>query len=84
MRELLEKRSPVAASLPAPDLVRAVLLEPSHRVAFRKPLAPGSEVPQENVYTLFFVIAPPPLYKSKLTRTSYIRMINMTHLMGQS
>ncbi len=53
MRELSEERAQVAVALPAPDLVRPVLLESARGLTFRKPLVPGPEVPQEEVYALF-------------------------------
>jgi hypothetical protein len=53
VRELSEERAQMAAALPAPDLVRPVLLEPTRGLTFRKPLVPGPEVPQEEVYALF-------------------------------
>ena len=33
--------------------VRLVLLEPTRGLTFRKPLVPGPEVPQKEVYALF-------------------------------
>ena len=53
VRELSEERPQMPAALPATNLVRAVLLEPARGLTFRKPLVPGPEVPQEDVYALF-------------------------------
>lgn len=49
MGELASQLAEAARPLPAPDLVRPVLLEPSGGLTLGEPLPPGSEVSQEKI-----------------------------------